>query len=367
MKKYISGLLFLSVGLVAFQAAAQIDNLSSTSVLVCRSHQCAYASYSMTKGFLYNKIAQMMEKNVGKTVLVCEADPHSHICLQEGLSIPASTVYAPLNVKIQRLKLTDEKKLNGATGLDLVWDYRIQAGNTYPSCELGLSRLSVDYTDKVEMTTQDFICNITETGRTSVNATYNIDYLDFDYGFIGAYYTIGVGEAVQGDKTGYALFRFTAKTPIPEEVEEIPLPPPPAPQAEPVPEILMETAPQPQPQPQPQIQPQPQPQPVPEVTVRVVPQVEVQETLIRTEPSVQTIEVPLPPPPQPPVILETKPIRVVPEIVIRQEPAPAPVPAPAPQPSVIKTVTVEKMVITSDGTRQITPPETRTIIDGKIQ
>jgi hypothetical protein len=65
--------------------------------------------------------------------------------------------------------------------------------------------------DKVEMTTQDFGCRITETGNTAINATYNIDYLDFDYGFIGAYYTVGVGESVRGGKSGYLLMRFTAK------------------------------------------------------------------------------------------------------------------------------------------------------------
>ncbi|MBR6412272.1 MAG: hypothetical protein IKS41_03820, partial [Alphaproteobacteria bacterium] len=69
--------------------------------------------------------------------------------------------------------------------------------------------------------------------------------------------------------------------------------------------------------------------------------------------------------PPPPVVVETKPIRIVPEIVIRHEPAPAP--ATPQKPTVIKTTTIEKMVITSDGSRQVTPPEVRTIIDGEIQ
>ena len=323
MKKYMFGLMALSMAAGVLPAAAQIDNLSSTSVLVCRSHQCANAPYSMTKGFLFNKIAQMMENNIGKTVLVCEADPASHVCLEEGLKVPAETAYSPVQVTVKNLKLTDEKKLNGATGLDLVLDYQIQADRTYPPCQLGLSRLMVNYTDQVELTTQDFMCNITETGQTAINATYNVDYLDFDYGFIGAYYTIGVGGAVRGDKTGYALFRFTAKPPVVTEA----------------------------------VAPVSAPAPVPPEA-----QVQVQEKIVVAEPVVQKVEVPLPPPaPQP----EVKTVTIVPEIVIRQEPAPQPeVP---PQPTVIKTTTVEKMVITSDGKRDVMPPEVRTIIDGKIQ
>ncbi|MDY6407713.1 MAG: hypothetical protein SPL08_03305 [Pseudomonadota bacterium] len=338
MKKYAYSLLFLSGIIANLSATAQIDNLSSTSVLVCRAHQCANAPYSMTKGFLFNKIAQMMEQNVGKNILVCEADPNTHICLKEGISVPADTSFAPVLVTIQNLKLADEKKLNGATGLDLVLDYRVKADKTYPSCQLALSRLMVNYTDQVELTSRDFICNITETGRTSLNATYNIDYLDFDYGFIGAYYTIGIGEAVQGDKTGYALFRFTANPPVITEGTEA-LSDSTSMTVEVVPEILQET----------------------------IPEVSVQEEIIQSEPTIQQVSVPLPTPSAPATVVEAKPIRVVPEIVIRQEPAPSSQSDGSPQPTVIKTTTIEKMVITSDGKRQITPPETRTIFDGTIE
>ena len=122
MKYYTLGFILASVLLGATSSQAQIDNLSSNSVLVCRSHQCAEASYTMTKGFLFNKIAQMMEKNAGKDILVCEADPHTHICLSEGITIPAQSSMSPVNMTIKNLKLVDDKKLNGSTGLDLVLD-----------------------------------------------------------------------------------------------------------------------------------------------------------------------------------------------------------------------------------------------------
>jgi len=325
MKKYIFSLGLLAV-LAALPAGAQLDRLSSTSVLVCRAHQCADTSYSMTKGFLFNKIAQMMDRNIGKTVLVCEADPNTHICLQEGISVPVDTAFSGSTLTIQSLKLTDEKKLNGATGLDLVWDYRIVVDDIYPACELTVSRLNVNYTDQVELTTDDVICRITETGRTSLNATYNINYLDFDYGFIGAYYTIGVGEAVRGDKTGYALFRFTAR-PEPTQVQK-PVSASPAqtaPQPAPIPEILKETA-------------------VTSESEKPVP--------VAKKDPLATLGPGIPP----------SPVRIVPQIIIQKSEE-----VPPPEPRVVKTTTVEKTVITSDGTRHVTPPETRTFIDGKLQ
>ena len=84
-----------------------------------------------------------------------------------------------------------------------------------------------------------------------------------------------------------------------------------------------------------------------------------------TEPVVQKVEVPVSAPAKP--AAEAKPVQVVPEIVIRQETAPAKETETPAQPTVVKTTTVEKMVITSDGKRQVTPPEVRTIVDGKIQ
>ncbi len=183
-----------------------------TSILVCQSHQCAAADYSMTRGFLFNKISQLMSANAGKTALLCEADPVSHVCLQDGLRISAKAAFAETNIVVPSVRIIDSKLLKGETGLDVVLDYQVTANKTVPRCQATVSRLTVSFVDKVELMTPDFTCDITETGRTSLNATFNVDYIDFDYGFIGAYYTLGIGEAVQGDKSGYALFRFTGKT-----------------------------------------------------------------------------------------------------------------------------------------------------------
>ena len=190
------------------------DVRAADTVLVCRARQCAAASYSMTRGFLFNKIAQMMEGNIGKTALLCEADPVSHVCLSEGIQAEANAAFARTQITIPTVKIVDSKLLKGSTGMDLVLDYAVRANNTTPRCQLALSRLNVDYVDKVEMKTGDFSCALTQTGNTSLNLSYNIDYLDFDYGFVGGWYTLGIGEAVRGDKTGYVLMRLTDKAPI---------------------------------------------------------------------------------------------------------------------------------------------------------
>jgi len=213
MKKHSLGLMALIAG-VATVGIAVAQTKPADTLLVCRARQCADASYSMTRGFLFNKITQLFNNNRGRTVLICEADPVSHACLTEGIQVPAQAAFTQTHISIDSLKLHDIKIIPNSDDLAVAWDYQIRAGGTYPQCELGVSGVSVSTVNKVEMTTQDFACNLTQTGNTSINASYSIDYLDFDYGFIGAYYTIGIGEAVIGEKTGYALFRFTDRAPL---------------------------------------------------------------------------------------------------------------------------------------------------------
>jgi len=181
------------------------------------------------------------------------------------------------------------------------------------------------------MTTQDTICNITETGRTSINATYAVNYLDFDYGILGAYYTIGVGESVQGDKLGYLMMRFTEKAPQttevisdeqPEKVEVVE-------ESETVntlPSILRQTT--------------------PEVSIEELLSQKTTETVTETKA-------------EEPVLEETV---ALPEaeatVKIEEEP---------PVPTVVKTTIIEKTVITPDGKHQVSPPEKRTLINGELQ
>ena len=326
MKIYTSGLLLLSACFLSVQAIAQTEEQPKNTVLVCRAHQCAETSYSMSQGFLFNKIDQMMKRNVGKAVLLCEADPVSHVCLNQGLEIPAQASFEQVDIKVDGLELTNEQLISGQTALEAVFDYKIRANKTFPKCQLGVSRLTVPSVDKVELATNDFTCHITETGRTAINATYNIDYLDFDYGFIGAYYTIGIGEAVQGDKTGYVLMRFTDKAPWEDNTSS---------------EVAQEED---------------------KTTVKTEKDVHLPEILKLTAPANEIVQ-------------ENNPV-VVPEEPVKKEVIAVPVQVEQEEQvssdsiqtkKVVKTTIVEKTTILSDGTRQTEEPIKRTIIKDIVQ
>lgn len=216
--------------LVAACIGGRTDALGAPNpLLICRAHQCAASTYSFSKGFLLNALEQMMSDNVGHAIRVCDADPNTHACMRQGMRIPAKAAFASANITIPEIRLVDVKLAPTADTLNLVWDYRVKANKTYPVCSASSTRLTVPFVNKVQIRSTDFGCDMTETGRTLLNASYDVDYIDFDYGLMGAYYTLGTAGAVQGSRSGYVLMSFGAKSTVQMPEEAFVVPPPAAP------------------------------------------------------------------------------------------------------------------------------------------
>ncbi len=203
---------------VAFSASAQ--QLPSDSILICRSQQCAAAEYSMTREFLFNKLSQLFEANRGKNILLCEADPVSRVCYNNALEMPISSGLINTTVRIPSAVLVDNKLAKEPLKMTAILDYNVFTKETKPRCQTALSSLSVPFSDKAELVSPGFGCAFTTTGNTVMSLVYDIDYIDFDYGTIGARYTLASSEIMKGGKTGYTLLRFTEKMPEKELSEE---------------------------------------------------------------------------------------------------------------------------------------------------
>lgn len=205
---FFTGISILSMG---FDALANVQP-SQPSVLVCRGHQCAVAEYSMTREFLFNKFQELFNKNRNRQVLLCEADPNLRFCYNQALEVDVSSGMVPAKVTLPSMTVVDGK-LSKDLNLDLILDYNVRVGKIKPKCQSARSLLSVPFVDKTQLNVPEFSCDISASGETSINMNYHVDYVDFDYGILGAYYTIGFGQVFRGGKSGYMLMRFTEKMP----------------------------------------------------------------------------------------------------------------------------------------------------------
>lgn len=200
---------FLSVmaGILSVSTAQAAVTMADT-VLVCRSRQCAPAEKMMTREFLYNQVGSLLQNNINQSVLLCDADPNVRVCLNDALQMNVLSGVTSGVLNIPEMTLLDAKACPDFNGYTFVTDYKMSINGTYPQCQAALNKIAVSAPDDITIQTPGFECRFTENGITVINASYVVDYIDFDYGIFGAYYTIGAGQVSKGGGSGYMLMRF---------------------------------------------------------------------------------------------------------------------------------------------------------------
>ena len=185
----------------------RVPNLNS--LLVCRDKQCAPAELSMSKQYIFNALAQLVDNNADSTALICEANPQAHVCVNPYLTVPAKIGVTPSYVYFDSVKLIDAAQVKGKQALDLVLGYNLSYnGQTPYVCKPDKAMLYVKDNDNVVLNGNGFDCDMTSQGVTSIRVMFDIDYIDLDYGYIGGYYSIGLNGPAYGGGSGYGMIRL---------------------------------------------------------------------------------------------------------------------------------------------------------------
>lgn len=179
------------------------------SVIVCRSKQCAPADLSMSREYIYNSFAHLIDNNLDTTALLCEANPQAHTCINPYLSVPAKIGVTPAYVFFDGVKLVDASSEKGKTALNLVLGYNLSYNGQTPTvCKPDTAVLYVKSNSDIVLNGNGFKCDMTSIGTTTVKVMFNIDYIDLDYGYIGGYYSIGLSGPASGGGSGYGMIRL---------------------------------------------------------------------------------------------------------------------------------------------------------------
>lgn len=187
---------------------ALIDALEQGSILVCKAGQCVQTNHNMSREYLYNQLKALADANIGQNIDICEGNSATRQCVQKGISMPISSPTIQTYVNLPQAKLVDARAVTDVPGLDLIIDYKMKAGGTFPRCQAALSRIGTRHAGSSEMMSPRFNCGLTETGNTTFSLAYHIDYIDFDQGIIGAQYTIAADNILTGANAGYVLMDF---------------------------------------------------------------------------------------------------------------------------------------------------------------
>ena len=178
------------------------------SVVVCRAKQCAPAKISMSKEYIYNSLMHLLDNNAQNKALICSADPSSHVCTENYITLPITVGVTPANMYIDDVKITDVSASLGNKSLNLVLNYNVTYNGQYPTCKPAETLVYVKNSNNIILEDAGYTCKMTTIGNTTIKTLFAIDYIDLDYGYIGGYYSIGLSGPAYGGGSGYMLLRL---------------------------------------------------------------------------------------------------------------------------------------------------------------
>jgi len=185
---------------------------STASLYVCQKGTCSYIHEEVSLLPWVKKIYPFF-KTSNARIDFCEADSKEHFCLAEGLNWYARSPVTTSFFSIPVARTIPHKKT-------LLLDYLVRANIFLPSCSFALTTLEEADNKTIRMVSHKFSCDVNDFGKTYLQTTFFIDYIDFDNMILGAKYMIQTHGELDGKAAGYTLMKFRdGKTLLPLVVE----------------------------------------------------------------------------------------------------------------------------------------------------
>lgn len=175
--------------------------------VICRDFNCTRLNNRITRTFLFNSLSNMLLTNAHSRIYICEADPFSRSCLQSGISFPVRAGIANALVKIPKATISQVNLTTGLSRATATMTYEFLVNGIKHTCEPTVMDISVPNNTQATLINREFACNLTSDGMSNISLLLNVDYIDLDYGLIGAYYSLGLQGPTTGGSRGYLVFK----------------------------------------------------------------------------------------------------------------------------------------------------------------
>lgn len=175
--------------------------------VICRDFNCTRLNNRITRTFLFNSLSNMFMTNMHSRIFICEADPFSRSCLQSGISFPVRSGVANALVKIPKATVSQVNLSTGLSRATATMTYEFLINGIKHTCEPTIMDISVPNNSQATLINREFACNLTSDGMSNVSLLLSVDYIDLDYGLVGAYYSLGLQGPTIGSASGYLVFK----------------------------------------------------------------------------------------------------------------------------------------------------------------
>ncbi len=186
-------------------------NFKNRPFVVCRRKGCSELTDRVTDSSIFNQITNLLYVNDKTKVYLCEADENTRICkfngLKFGMNIGAGTAAV---VNMPSLTISSVKFSKNLKSIRFDFLYDVYANGLKSLCTTSKNKLEISRHKQPVIKDNYYTCKFNTDLPVFVSNMYNVDYVDLDYGIMGAYYSVGIDNSYNNDggQFGYVLFKF---------------------------------------------------------------------------------------------------------------------------------------------------------------
>ncbi|MBD5405427.1 hypothetical protein HDR59_02660 [bacterium] len=184
----------------------EINN--SKPIVICRQKGCTELNDKMTQSYLFNSLANLLYINDKTKVYLCEANTNTRACISNGLKYAVNIGGTAGVIYIPSLTITDVSFSKNLKRINFMLSYDLYANGLKNFCTSAHNTIEISANKQALIRDNNYNCQLTSDLPSTSYNIYNIDYIDLDYGIIGAYYSTGMTGASSGGNTGYVLMKF---------------------------------------------------------------------------------------------------------------------------------------------------------------
>ncbi|MBD5398106.1 hypothetical protein HDR60_01195 [bacterium] len=184
----------------------EINN--SKPIVICRQKGCTELNDKMTQNFLFNSLANLLYINDKTKVYLCEANTYTRACTSNGLKYAVNIGGTAGVIYIPSLTITDVSFSQNLKRINFMLSYDLYANGLKSFCSSAHNTIEISANKQALIRDNNYNCQLTSDLPSTSYNIYNIDYIDLDYGIIGAYYSTGMTGASNGGNNGYVLMKF---------------------------------------------------------------------------------------------------------------------------------------------------------------
>lgn len=173
---------------------------SAAALYVCENGSCSYTEKGQSVQPWIPKVYAFFKARNAR-IDFCEADPKSHACLTEGLNWYANSPMFTAFFSIPVARTLPQQN-------SLLVDYLVKVNEYLPTCNFAISTVEETEKQALRLVSHAFSCQITDFGKTQLQNSFFIDYVDLDNKVLGAKYIIQTSGAIKGNSAGYTLMKF---------------------------------------------------------------------------------------------------------------------------------------------------------------